>query len=90
MPSKNPKTNHGRDLHLLRAEGFKDVSSMIRKFHSAIAEVRETKKDYESLEEDYESLVRKMIELEERLTKAHGVIVEQAIQIHSLKENTNV
>jgi hypothetical protein len=75
---KNRKYN----MDLLAVEGFDDVPSALAALHSATADLR-------AVEKDYDALITKTLELEEKLAEAHRVIVSQAIQIHTLTENHN-
>lgn len=78
--NKNKNKNHDRDLLLVA--GFDDVPSALAALDSQSLELR-------SIEKDYDALLTKTLELENRLEEAHRVIVSQAIQIHTLTEDRN-
>ena len=74
--------NRKYDMDLLAVEGFDDVPSALAALNSQRDELR-------AIEKDYDALIQKTLELEEKLEQAHRVIVAQAIQIHNLMEIRN-
>lgn len=86
--SKNKKhknaidKNRKYDMDLLAVEGFDDVPSALAALNSQRDELR-------AIEKDYDALIDKTLELENKLEEAHRVIVAQAIQIHNLMEIRN-
>ena len=74
--------NRKYDMDLLAVEGFDDVPSALAALHTVTADLR-------AVEKDYDALIDKTLELENKLEEAHRVIVAQAIQIHNLMEIRN-
>lgn len=74
--------NRKYDMDLLAVEGFDDVPSALAALNSQRDELR-------AIEKDYDALIDKTLELENKLEEAHRVIVAQAIQIHNLMEIRN-
>ena len=74
--------NRKYDMDLLAVEGFDDVPSALAALNSQRDELR-------AVEKDYDALIDKTLELENKLEEAHRVIVAQAIQIHNLMEIRN-
>lgn len=74
--------NRKYDMDLLAVEGFDDVPSALAALNSQRDELR-------AIEKDYDVLIQRTLELENKLEEAHRVIVAQAIQIHNLMEIRN-
>lgn len=74
--------NRKYDMDLLAVEGFDDVPSALAALNSQRDELR-------AIEKEYDALIDKTLELENKLEEAHRVIVAQAIQIHNLMEIRN-
>jgi hypothetical protein len=77
------------DMDLLRAAGFNDVASALAALDSVRDELGVSNETLYDVEKDYNALIHKTMELEEQLAAAHRVIVAQAMQIHTVTENTN-
>jgi len=77
------------DMDLLRAAGFNDVASALAALDSVSHELGVSNETLYDVEKDYDALIHKTMELEEQLAAAHRVIVAQAMQIHTVTENTN-
>ena len=66
------------DMDLLHSAGFDDVASAIAALDSTTLELR-------AAEKDYDTLLRKVLRLEDDLRRARRLIVEQAHELSDAK-----
>jgi Asp/Glu/hydantoin racemase len=66
------------DMDLLHSAGFDDVASAIAALDSTTLELR-------ACENDYDALLRKKMQLEEKLKRANRLIIEQAHELSDAK-----
>ena len=84
--SKNKKTTiknaidqqRKHDMDLLHSAGFDDVASAIAALDFTTLELR-------ACEKDYDALLRKKLQLEEKLKRANRLIIEQAHELSDCK-----